>query len=221
MTDLLRDSVYQIIREAIICCHLAPGQEIREQALAAQHNVSRSPVRDALMRLAQENFVTVLPRHGYRVNGLNQSALRDLFGLRLVTARACAPHAAQADDIALCDLGQFREGPRESSATSLLGYDRAFHCRVAALSQNSRLAKIEVNLIGECERLMMVTFSTHGLSVFPEEVSEHVAIIDAIQARDSEAARLATAYHITEARRRVLQSLNEIGIVAGRTRKTL
>jgi DNA-binding GntR family transcriptional regulator len=95
---LLRDNVYDALRSAILTCDLSPGQELREQDLAAQYAVSRSPVRDALLRLEGERLVTVLPRQGYRVNPVSVADARDIFGLRLVIEPACAAAAAGADN---------------------------------------------------------------------------------------------------------------------------
>src|SRR3954467_2543048 len=98
MAELLRDSVYRALRHAILSCEFQPGQELREQLLAERYRVSRSPIRDSLLRLEQENLVTVLPRQGYRVNPISASDIEDLFGLRLLIAPACAAAAAAADD---------------------------------------------------------------------------------------------------------------------------
>src|SRR5688572_13601110 len=64
---LLREKVYDELRADMIACRLAPGTEIRESELALRFGVSKSPVRDALMRLEREGLVITLPRQGYRV----------------------------------------------------------------------------------------------------------------------------------------------------------
>jgi len=54
---LLRDTIYEKIRHAILSCEFQPGQELREQVLAERYRVSRSPIPDSLLRLEQENLV--------------------------------------------------------------------------------------------------------------------------------------------------------------------
>ncbi len=108
---LLRDNVYLAIRNAILTCEYSPGQNLREQTLAERYRVSRSPIRDSLLRLEQENLVTVLPRQGYRVNPILPSDVKDILGLRLLLEPACAARAAQADDAALRALDSFRGFP--------------------------------------------------------------------------------------------------------------
>ena len=55
---LLRDNIYDALRGAILSCELLPGQELREQELAARYEVSRSPVREALLRLEGERLTS-------------------------------------------------------------------------------------------------------------------------------------------------------------------
>src|ERR1700677_2376235 len=109
MAELLRDSVYRALRHAVLTCEFQPGQELREQILAEKYRVSRSPIRDSLLRLEQENLVTVLPRQGYRVNAIFMRDVRELFGLRLIVAPACAAEAARAGDCAVSALDRFRD----------------------------------------------------------------------------------------------------------------
>src|ERR1700712_614092 len=90
---LLRDNVYEALRQAILSCDLRPGQELREHDLATRFSVSRSPVRDALLRLEGERLITVLPRQGYLVNAISIADARDIFGLRLLIEPACAAAA--------------------------------------------------------------------------------------------------------------------------------
>src|ERR1700759_4155963 len=110
---LLRDRVYRTLRDAILTCEFQPGLELREQILAERYRVSRSPIRDSLLRLEHEKLVTVLPRQGYRVNPISWSDGEDIFGLRLVIEPACAAAAARADEETLRSLGRFRDFARD------------------------------------------------------------------------------------------------------------
>ena len=105
---LLRDSIYSTIRRAILSLEFQPGQELREQVLAERYRVSRSPIRDALLRLEQEGFVTVLPRQGYRVNAISVQDVEAMYDLCLLLEPACAAGAAQADDAVVATLDRFR-----------------------------------------------------------------------------------------------------------------
>jgi GntR family transcriptional regulator, rspAB operon transcriptional repressor len=210
MGDLLRDRLYQLIRRAIIHCELIPGQEVREQILADQYQVSRSPVRDAMLRLEREDLVTVLPRQGYRINPLERRDVEDMFGLRVIIAPACAAAAANAEDAATGELDQFRNGPSgegDISAAALLDHDRAFHHAVAALAGSGRLTKLENNLAQEFGRIMAIAYNSYGGGMVDAVVGEHADVIDAIQAHRSEEARRYMAKHITQARDRIVKAL--------------
>jgi DNA-binding GntR family transcriptional regulator len=69
--DSLTEQAYRIIEEAIVTLRLAPGQVLSEQMLSANYHVGRTPVREALQRLAREGLVTILPRKGILVSDLN------------------------------------------------------------------------------------------------------------------------------------------------------
>ena len=88
---LLRDNIYRAIRSAILTCEIPPGQELREQILAERYHVSRSPIRDSLLRLEYEHLVTVLPRQGYRVNPIAVSDVEDITGLRVLIEPPALP----------------------------------------------------------------------------------------------------------------------------------
>jgi DNA-binding GntR family transcriptional regulator len=200
---LLRDNVYNALRDAILTCALPPGQDLREQDLAAQYAVSRSPVRDALLRLERERLVTVLPRQGYRVNPVSVQDARDIFGLRLVIEPACAAEAAMAADTRGLDTFRTHSGKE----TDFIAYNRAFHAALADLSGNARMAAVARDLVDQSDRLVRVSLRTLGATERDRLVAEHVTIIDAIQAGDGAAAAAAVRQHVAEARARVLLGL--------------
>jgi DNA-binding GntR family transcriptional regulator len=197
MAELLRDSIYRAIRSAILTCEFQPGQELREQTLAEKYRVSRSPVRDSLLRLEQENLVTVLPRQGYRVNAILAHDVQELFGLRLIVAPACAAEAARADDSAVRVLDRFRDVSGDQlSQSDFLSYNRGYHATVARLARNARLAAVENSLVEEFDRLILINLQAHSRRWISQAVAEHKLIIDSIQAHDSDTARRRVHAHI-------------------------
>jgi DNA-binding GntR family transcriptional regulator len=186
---LLRDSVYNSIRRAILSCEFQPGQELREQELAARYRVSRSPVRDALLRLEQENLVTVLPRQGYCVNPISVADVKEIFSLRVLIEPACAAAAAQAGDAALRSLDRFRGFIDEEFDEPMFGkYNRSFHSAIAELSGNKRLAAAALSIAEQFERLVLVGRATSDFPSAHRMCGEHDAIIDALQAHDADRA---------------------------------
>lgn len=225
---LLRDNVYDALRSAILTCELQPGQDLREQDLAARYAVSRSPIRDALLRLEGERLVTVLPRQGYRVNAVSFADARDIFGLRLVIEPACAAAAAEAGgaEAGGAEAGGAEGGGAEGGAvevgyraalaafrghaggeTDFVAYNRGFHAAIADLSGNARMAAVARDLVEQSDRLVRVSLQAIGDLDRGQLVAEHEAIIDAIQSRDSAAAAALARLHVAAARTRVLTAL--------------
>ena len=188
VTPLLRDRIYQAIRSAILTCELAPGQELREQVLAERYHVSRSPVRDSLLRLEREHLVTVLPRQGYRVNPISMADAEDIFGLRLLIEPACAAAAARADDTAVRALDEFRGfAHREKTLSQFIEYSKSFHRAIVELSTNARMAAIALDLDEQFQRLVQLVLNV-GYQQVRDATMEHDAIIDTIQAHDADRA---------------------------------
>lgn len=208
---LLRENIYDALRAEVLACRLLPGQEIREQDLASQFGVSRSPVREALLRLAREGLVTVTPRQGYRVNPISVSDARDLFGFRMVVEPACAKVAAMtASDASLDALDRFR---RFRGGDDFIEYNRNFHRAVAEASGNARMAAVVRELIEQADRMVRISVGNMRGRDTGRLVQEHAEIIDALQERDGRvAARLCRA-HIEEACKRILSALQRSAVV--------
>jgi GntR family transcriptional regulator, rspAB operon transcriptional repressor len=200
---LLRDNVYDLLRGAILTCELRPGQDLREQELAAHYAVSRSPVRDALLRLEAERLVTVLPRQGYRVNAVSVANARDILDLRLLIEPACAAAAAEA--AGRCALAGFLN--RYCKEIEFVAYNRAFHAAIGALSGNVRMAAVARDLVEQSDRLVRVSLRAIGERDRGRLVAEHDAIIGAIVAGDGAKAARIARQHVADARGRILMAL--------------
>ncbi len=212
---LLRDQVYRRLREEILSCRLRPGQEMREQDLAARFAVSKSPVHDALARLEREGLVTVLPRQGYRVAPVSLADARDIFRFRALLEAAAVTEAARtASDEELRGLARFRRFSARAFPGGFVAYNRAFHGALADLSRNRRLAAAARDMIEQMDRLVQVSLSMMEARDPSRLAREHAAIVDALRARDGKrAARLVRA-HIADAERRVAAALDRFVVVA-------
>jgi GntR family transcriptional regulator, rspAB operon transcriptional repressor len=209
---LLRENVYESLRSDILTCRLAPGDDMREQELAERYAVSRQPVREALLRLEREHLVTVQPRQGYRVNPISLSDARDLLQFRLVLEPACVMAAIEnASDGTLKALDEFRlfSGDHEAFIT----YNRAFHTALAQASGNRRMAASLCDLIGQADRLVRVSLANVKGHDPARLVAEHVALIEAMQCRDSRTANRIIKAHVAETVKRVLPALKRNAVI--------
>ena len=168
MVVLLRDRIYAEIQQAIITGEFQPGQELREQVLAEKYRVSRSPIRDFLLRLEQENLITVRPRQGYLVRPVSRSDIDEILDLRLLIEPACAEEAAGRYDATLQTLNRFRGfGDTDFTDSGYVDYNALFHRTIADLAQNRRLAEATRKLTDQFERLVRTSLQSDSADSNP------------------------------------------------------
>jgi GntR family transcriptional regulator, rspAB operon transcriptional repressor len=195
----LRQNVYASLKQAILQCALPPNSELREQVLAEQFSVSKSPVREALLRLEQERLVTIAPRQGYRVAPISVEDAREMFEVRRFLEAACAEVATvNASDQQLASLDRFRhfDGPQGSDA--FIRYNRDFHYGVCEACGNRRMTRLAIEQIEQMER--MIRFSVGTLPRADQSIL-------VAETRDRRRAAKLVKEHITDAERRVLSGL--------------
>jgi DNA-binding GntR family transcriptional regulator len=216
--QLMRSDLYTILRREILSCAIPPGAEIRDAEVAERFSVSRSPVRDALLRLEAEGLVLINPRKGYRAAPISIADARDLFAFRAVLEPACATSvAAEASQVELAGLDRFRAmeavEQRGRNAAAFVHYNREFHLAIAGLCGNRRLRETTVDLIEQFDRFVTVSISSDSDLQHAALIAEHCEIIDALQARDGKRAGRILARHAGRARKRVLAALSRSPIV--------
>ncbi len=212
---LLRETVYEQLRADMISCKLAPGVELREAELAARFDMSKSPVRDALMRLESEGLVITLPRRGYRVAPVSLTDVLDMFHLRAALERACMERIVlQASDQQLTELDAFRHFDASAWDGGFIAFNRAFHRRIAELGVNARMRDQLLDLIDLLERAVQVSVASMTKGDPQVLVNEHVEIIDALQARALKKAQRLAEQHIVAAGKRVSNAISR-SLIAG------
>ena len=212
---LLRETVYEQLRADMISCKLAPGAELREAELAARFDMSKSPVRDALMRLESEGLVITLPRQGYRVAPVSLTDVLDMFHLRAALERACMERIVlRASDEQLRELDAFRHFDASAWDGGFIAFNRAFHRRIAELGGNARMRDQLIDLIDLLERAVQVSVASMKQGDPQVLVNEHVEIIDALQARALKKAQRLAEQHIVAAGKRVSNAISR-SLIAG------
>lgn len=211
---LLRDRIYEAIRQAILTAEFQPGQELREQILAQRYHVSRSPIRDALLRLEQENLVTVLPRQGYQVRPISLTDVDEILGLRLLIEPAYVAEVALLDDETLQTLDRYRGfADSDFTETGFVENSELFHKAIANMSRNTRLTSLALHLTEQFERLVRVSLSSLTPDAIHQLSAEHDAIIDAIRAHDADRAAHCAFEHAKGSRARILSALRTVALL--------
>jgi DNA-binding GntR family transcriptional regulator len=212
---LLREKVYDQLRVEMISCALPPGTEIRENELALRFGVSKSPVRDALMRLEREGLVITLPRQGYRVAPVSLADVQDMFHLRDALEQACMERIVRrASDEQLAALDAFRQYNPADWPGGFVAYNREFHRTLARISGNARMRDQLIDLIDQMERAVQLSVSSLKKGNPQSLVDEHVELVNALQGRQASRAQRLISRHVAEAGKRVVQAMSRV-VIAG------
>ena len=213
----LKDTVYQQLRDDIISGALPPGAVLREAELAPRFGVSKTPLRDALVRLQKDGFVTIPPYRSAVVVGYSRTDLREIYELRELLEGACARQAASyisAD--ALAELARIVQASADCVAGGAVIEGRAeelaelhdqFDLVMYAQSRNSRIAEMVGNIRGHIKRIGRLTAGIPGR--LAKSVPEHQAIYEAIVQRDGAAAEALMRRHILSVMADQLTSIAE------------
>ena len=213
-SGLIRDGVYEKIRADILTCVLSPGSRIFENELARRYNVSKAPVRDALLRMQEQGLIEVIPRQGYLVKPISIIDAHDLYEMRLLLEKSSIRRACdEATDEDLDLLDCFRSVDNSNLAHWVI-YNRSFHRKITQLSGNKRMAKITAEVIDQFDRLTFVGVANAPSAANSEKfVAEHCEIIDALQARDRSKATSLITKHITKSQKRLFSVLSNQPII--------
>ena len=207
-------TVYQRLRQEILSCRLRPGVQVRERQIADRYGVSKSPVRDALIKLQEQNLVEVMPRKGYRVARISLADARELYEMRMIYERESISRLVEfADDETLAGLDAFRKAPLDGPLDDWIAYNRRFHSYLAQNCGNSRLARSAVEVIEQFDRLSFMSVSSGKELGLEKRTAEHGVIIDAIQSSEKRRAITLLRDHLEISRRRLLDALESAPIV--------
>ncbi|MBN3846609.1 MULTISPECIES: GntR family transcriptional regulator [Burkholderiaceae] len=194
----IAEDVFCRLRDMAIQYELKPGERLNEVDLAERLGVSRTPVREALYRLAQEGFLVESGR-GYSRRQLDVKETLDLYEARCAIEAECARLAAErASDEALDEIDAFLKSsagvPADTSASHLVELDEAFHERIARASGNAELMRILINLNHRIRFIRWINMEKIGRD---HTQAEHRKILAALRKRDADACVALLRTHIT------------------------
>ena len=202
-TDLrpIRDIVYESLRAAVMKAQLAPGDRLVETQLAEQLGVSRTPVREALRMLEQDGLVVTAPRRGTIVAGLRKEDAIEIYELRAVLEGLGARLAA--NNVTARELKQLRNRlekmqPQPGPNAGYLRAHAEFNEILIGASRSKRVAQLIDTFAGQLRSLRGVSLSTRERQ--EQAWNEHVAIVDALESRDSQRAEELARQHVENAK---------------------
>jgi len=193
-------TVYETLRNEIIELKLAPGSPVDEQQLSDRFSLSRTPIREALVRLAAEGLITTLTNRTTIVSNIDFLGLGEFFDaltlMYRVTTRLAAAnhHAPDIDSIRALQL-QFQTAVEARDVLAMIATNRDFHVAIAEAGRNRYYTDLFTRLLDQGRRILRLYYSSFN-DVLPRQyVGEHEDIIQAIINRDIDGAdRLAAAH---------------------------
>jgi DNA-binding GntR family transcriptional regulator len=197
------ESVYRQLKDDIFEFRLMPGMRFSENEVAARASVSRTPVREALMRLAREGFVSVHPRSGWTVRPLDFEQFDHLYDVRVILELAALARIALRTDAApaLDALRQTwlvpaRQRLAEERQVAVL--DEAFHATLVRAAGNPELARLHQDVTERIRIIRRLDFTQPGR--IAATYDEHAAILRAVSAGKTQQAALLLRSHIEHSR---------------------
>ena len=204
----LVDAAYQALRQRILDNAFPPGHQALEQALAEELGISRTPLREALIRLQKEGLVEVIPRHGMRVLPVSPEDMRQIYQILAALESMAAELAARRKPSA-AELAPLEQASRDM-ARALKGddleawaeADERFHRHLLALSGNRLLAETVLNFWDRAHRVRRFTLRLRPKPV--HSTKEHTALLERIRAGDAAGANDVNRAHRERASKELL-----------------
>lgn len=199
---------YELLRESIVKGDLKPGQVFTEMALAKELRISRTPVREALLELANQGLIQYLPRRGVMVTDYGRQDVIEVFEVRLALEVFAAERLAGMDpqpNLTKLDeaLDLQKEALTRSRKADLIRIDRKFHVLICELGGNQRLLTIFKSLRDIVQVMSLGALIKAGRE--EEVIEEHQRIVAAIRAQDVPATRLSMTEHLEASKSAVLE----------------
>ncbi|HHG88989.1 MAG TPA: GntR family transcriptional regulator [Devosia sp.] len=191
--------VFRVLREAIVQLQFRPGHLLSEAEMAKQIGVSRQPVREAFIKLAEIGLVEILPQRGTLVTLISAKEMENARFLREVIevaiVRKLALIVSNEDIDLLRGMTEELDRIRQSrDVTRILRSDEEFHVKMAQLADCAYAWRILENLKTNIDRVRYLTLGEAG--IVENVVSQHHAIVDALATRSPDLAEAAMRIHM-------------------------
>ncbi|TAM58925.1 GntR family transcriptional regulator [bacterium] len=191
--------VAEYLRKRIATGRLRPGDRIPELSVCAALSVSRSPVREALMRLGQEGLVTIVPYKGALVSPLERKRFEDLLRFRMVLEEFAVMQAIESAEPAEIErlaplIHKLRACAEAQDLAGAVEADLGAHEHLVSLAHNELLSRAYGEMLNQLRlylRMTIVQYAQLG-----ELADEHEALLDALRARRKGVARKLIRRHI-------------------------
>jgi DNA-binding GntR family transcriptional regulator len=203
------ERAYLLIRDQIVTLKLSPGSVIEEARLREELGLGRTPIREALQRLAHENLVIFVPHRGTFVSDVNLTDLHRLTEIRVemegYAARLAAERAGVSDRAAMAALVAELDAIGETDVRGLMRLDQRVHRQVYEATRNTFLQAMLEESFNLSLRIWFLALD-RGVRM-KEAVEEHRRLLDAIVSHDTATAESVMRQHVAGFERAIRQVL--------------
>ena len=208
----LREVVFNNLRDAILKGQLKPGERLLENHLADKLGVSRTPVREALRMLEQENLVELIPRRGAQVLDISAEDIKNVLEIRSALEVVSVRHACHnMDEEGLKEPrkynSQFEAAFEEKDYDKVATADEHFHDVIFRAAGNAKLVGIITNIQAQVYRYRMAYLKVYETKT--AVLNHHRLIIAAIENQDENEGARIMAEHIEHQTQVILKSLKK------------
>jgi DNA-binding GntR family transcriptional regulator len=206
----LKNWAYERIKRKVLNLEINAGDQLRIETLAEEMGISRTPIREALLRLESEGMVRAASRVGFFVQSITRRDLQELFELReILESYAAGKAAAEIKDQ---DIDRLRELQEQAAKAIELGKRLEFmhmeveiHGLILKKASNERLAKMIDSISDLIQRERILSLKSDAN--IKESHQEHAQIVDALSKKDAALAGRAMRSHILAVKERILAFL--------------
>lgn len=208
----MQESVADMIRDLILSGQLEPGQRLTQNQIAEQLGVSRTPVREALQKLASEGLVTFSPYKGASVAEFSAADLMDIYSIRIALEGYCARlAAAQITDEQLVQLeallDQMKEAYERADRWQLLAVNREFYVVFYAIPDQPRLYELTMKYLDIANLYRHMALAQERY--FKHIIDGHEGLLAAVKQRDPDAVERLLRTQMEEIRTMLLEVIQE------------
>lgn len=198
----LKEYAYNSIKKKILNCEYYPNMILSEDMLCTDLNISRTPVRDALSRLSQDNLVTIVPKRGIFVQGITLNEMKNIYDVRMIMEPQIILKYGMNGDLTMLkkfleDLKKFDVDAVPPADFSQLDSD--FHGFIFSMAQNLYFNQLYTNISNQNFRISVMSGWELGERRH-ESMREHIQIVEHLIAQELEAAASVMETHIKKAR---------------------
>lgn len=196
---LLSEEIYEVIKRKIINLQYVPGQILNVQQVAAELDISRTPVREAMVRLKEDDFLEETQSRKFRVREITWKYIEDLYDLRfLLESTAISKSIDVVTEEQVNKLREYNEKMCRALAAkdyqNMFDYDYSFHAVILALYDNQLMQNVGMRFRDHQQQIRFITTGIERRMLIAG--NEHESIIDGIARHDANAAIASLSAHL-------------------------